>query len=438
MATTIIDPQNRPVEIAPGRGDLRRSSLPFPAYDRSYSTLIGGRTVSHADLFETQPIVAMGVMRLLTWALRVPLKAYERTGDDSRERLLPGDDPLADAIVTPWERGAGVQLTQAFLGSLLVHGNAVVPVNSGAGGRIDFAPADYRFATPIFAWRDRISGWQLDVDDPTIMRERAADEVIHVAHWAPKGPLGVSPLKMLGTTVAIEDAAQRHQKAMWRNGARSPTAIVATAEYLGQSEAWQGTLLGQLREDVDDIYAGPDNSGRPLLLPPGLDTKPVGWTSVEAELIQQRLVSREEAGAVLQIPPGCLGFLRDGDAVLGEQRQMGYQDGLAPPLLLVEAILNAQLVRSLMREPDKYVEFDFSGLLKGDRLKEVQALREAISSALLTPNEARTIDNRPQSDSPGMDSFYLPRNNLWPLDEPYPDAKATTGAEAPAPEGGAT
>jgi phage portal protein BeeE len=172
-----------------------------------------------------------------------------------------------------------------------------------------------------------------------------------------------------------------------------------------------------------------------LLLPPGLDTKPVGWTSVEAELIQQRLVSREDAGAVLQLPPGCLGFLRDGDAVLAEQRQMGYQDGLAPPLLLIEALLNAQLVRSLMREPDKYVEYDFSGLLRGDRLKEVQALREAISSALLTPNEGRRIDNRPGSDSPGMDSFYLPRNNLWPLDEPYPDAGTPS---PPPPQGGAT
>lgn len=434
MATTIIDPQNRPVEIAPGRGDLRKSSLPFSAYDRSFATLIGGRTVSHADLFESQPLVAMAVMRLLTWCLRVPLKAYERTGDDSRERLRPGDDALADAIAVPWERGSGAQLTQAFLGSLLVHGNAVVPVNSGARGAVEFAPADYRFAQPILAWRDRISGWELDVDDPAVTQTRPADEVLHVAHWAPKGPLGISPLKMLGTTVAIDDAAMRHQKAMWRNGARTPTAIVAATEYLGQSEAWQATLMGQLREDVDDLYAGPDNSGRPLLLPPGLDTKPVGYTSVEAELIQQRLVSREEAGAVFQLLPGNLGFLRDGSESLAEQRQAGYQDGLAPPLLLVEAALNAQLVRSLMRDPDKYVEYDFSGLLKGDRLKEVQALREAISSALLTPNEARAIDNRPQSDSPGMNSFYLPRNNLWPLDEPYPDARSVT----PPAQGGAT
>jgi HK97 family phage portal protein len=421
VATTVIDPQGRPVELAPGRGDLRFSSVPFNAYDRGFATLIGGRTVSYADLFESQPLVAMGVTRLLTWSLRVPLKAYLRTGDDSRERLRAGD-PLADALLEPWDRGSTAQLVQALLGSLLVHGNAVARLDSGARGRLRFAPADYRFARPIMPWRDAISGWDFDVDDPYFVEEgRPADTVLHVAHWAPKGPLGVSPLKQLGTTIAVDDAAVRHQAAMWRNGVRSPTVIEATPEYVGQSEEWQDKMLTQVRGDIDEIYVGPDNSGRPLLLPPGLSAKPVGYTSVEAELIQQRLVGREEVGGVLHLPPGCLGFLREGDVVLSEQRQMGYQDGLAPPLLLIEALANAQVVRSLLREPDKYVEFDFSGLLRGDRLKEVQAMREAIASALLTPNEGRSLDNMPRSDQPGMDDFYRPRNNLWPLSVPYPD-----------------
>jgi HK97 family phage portal protein len=419
MATTIVDRQNRPVEIAPGRGDLRRSSLPFSAYDQGYSTLIGGRTVSYADLVESQPLVAMVIGRMLSWSARVPLKAFERTGDDSRERLRPGDHKLADALAEPWPRGATMQLVQAFLGSLLVHGNSLVPVDDGARGRIRFAPADYRFVSPIEPVRGQISGWRIDVDDPLLERTRPADEVIHVAWWSPKGALGIAPLKQLGTTVALEEATTRHQHAMWRNGVRSPTVITASLEFVGQDEAFQTEMMEQIRGDITDIYAGPDQSGRPVLLPPGLDAKPMGYTSVEAQLVEQRIVSREEACGVAQIPPGCLGFLRDGSESLVEQRQMGYQDGLAPPLLLIEALINAQLVRGLLREPDIYVEFDFSGLLRGDRLKEVEAMREAIASAMLTPNEARAIDNRPRSDQDGMDDFYLPRNNLIPLRIPY-------------------
>jgi HK97 family phage portal protein len=422
VPATFIDPQGAPVEIAPGRGDLRRFSAPFGAYDRGLATLVGGRTVSYADLFATQPLVATTVMRIMTWAMRCPLKAYVRTGSDSRERLRPGDHALADALASPWERGATAQLVQALLGPLLVHGNAVVRVDDGARGAFRFSPADYRFARPIMPWRDVIAGWDFDVDDPLVVEEgRPADTVLHVAWWSPFGPLGISPLRQLGTTIATDEAAVRHQAAMWRNGVRSPTVITTGPDYVGQSEEFQSAMMENLREDIDVLGAGPDNSGRPLLLPPGLDAKPMGYTAVEAELISQRSVAREEAHDVYQLPTPQEKL--QGQAV-AELRQNGYLDGLAPPLLLIEALANAQVVAGLLREPDLYVEFDLSGLLRGDRLKEVQAMREAIASAMMTPNEARARDNMPRSDIPAMDKFYLPFNNLWPVDQDPPKSGA--------------
>jgi HK97 family phage portal protein len=212
--------------------------------------------------------------------------------------------------------------------------------------------------------------------------------------------------------------------------------IEAGVEYAGQSEAFQTQMMEQLRDDVDTIYAGPDNSGRPLLMPPGLTAKPMGYTSVEAQLIEQRLVAREEVGGVFQIPPGVLGFLRVGDVALAEQRQMAYMDALAPPLLLIEALINAQVVRTLLRDKERSVEFDLSGLLRGDKLKETEALREQIASAMLTPNEARSINNMPQSDVPAMDKFFLPFNNLWPVDQEPPKSGAKNLQQAdtsPAP-----
>lgn len=421
MATTYIDPSGKPVEIARGRGDLRYSSAPNYSAGGATSVLLAGdRRISYAKLFSDQPMIGAAIMWLLAESVRVPLKVYRRTGDDSRVRLRAGDHPLAAAIAEPWERGNMAQLVMSQLGPLSVHGNAITAVENGARNSIRFTPADYRFAKPIMPWRDTIAGWCLDDDDPSVRRTVGADTVLHVAWWSPFGPLGVSPLQQLGVSLAIEDAAQRHQKSMLRNSARPPSAVKTSMEFLGLEPEERAALMAQLREDIEALYAGPDNAGRPALLPPGLEWEKVGHTAQEAQLMEQRLVTRAEVGAIYRIAPGSFGFgLEKADTSLADQRQMSYMDGLAPPLIYIEQCMNSQVVTSLLREDDIYVEHDFAGILRGDRLKEVQGLREQIKSALLTPNEGRSILNMPQSEKPGMDDFYLERNNLWPIDQPY-------------------
>jgi HK97 family phage portal protein len=427
--TTLYDMDRGPVEIGPGRGDLRYSSI--PANGSLAETM--GRRVSYALLFAEQPMIGAAVMWQLAESVRVPLKVYRRTGDDSRERLRSGQHPLATAIATPWPRASAAQLGMALLGPLLVHGNSLCGIDNGAGNTIQFQPADYRFAQPIQAVRDSIAGWTLDQDNPATERTVGSDTVLHVAWWSPFGPLGVSPLRQLGTTINIERAAQMHQESLLRNQAKPPSAITIDKDFLQLNPASLTDLMDQLRGDISSLYSGA-NAGRPALLPPGLDWKMVGHSAVEAQLIQQRMVAREEVGAVYRIAPGCFGLgLDKAGTPLADQRQMSYVDGLAPPLILVEQMLNAQVVNGLLRESDVYTEFDFSGLLRGDKLQEIEALREAIASALTTPNEGRAVLNLPKSAEPGMDEFYLPRNNLWPLSQPYP-AQGMGASTDPAPD----
>ena len=422
------------VEIAPGRGNLNYTSSYYPAYPTAL-WLIGGRIISFARLFMSQPWIGAAVMRMLTWSVRVPLKMYRRMGEgddeNSRIRLRSGEHPLATALEQPWERGYQAQLLQALLGPILVHGNSVTEILSGANDSIQFYPQDWRFTVPMMPFRDTIDGWTFNIDNTDYRREVSVDDCLHCAWWSPQGPIGCSPLQMLGCSLRIEDAAQRYQEAIFLNAARPPSAITASDEFLGLDRTERQEIMGQLRQDIQEIYTLPENAGRPALLPPGLDWKMIGHSAVEAELIDQRKITREEVAGVYMIPPPMLGIMdRATYSNIETQREMTYTDCLGPPLVMIEQVINSQIITALLREDDVFVEFDFAGVLRGDRLQEIQSIRDAIATALMTPNEGRDVLNYQRSSTVGMDDFYLPFNNLAPVGTP-PIPMATPGLGGP-------
>ena len=433
--TVVYDTTGAAVEIAPGRGDLRKSSQPYSIRrDTGQLNLIGRHSVSYAQLFAKQPWVAAAVMRMLTWAVRVPLKVYRREDNgDTRKQLEPEEHPLARIVKRPWlgyENGAAspARLVQCLLGPVLVHGNTVVQVET-KGGEEYLKPLDWRCMVPLGTTSgEELVGWRYEREGET-KYEIPLDRALHLAWWSPLGPLGVSPLEQLGVTISIEDAAQRYQQSLFGRGARPPSAIETSTEFIQLERGERQALIDGLREDVDELYAGPDAAGRPAILPPGLQWKGIGHTAVEAELIDQRKVAREEVAAVYQIPPPMMGILDNATySNIETQKEMSYTDCLGPPMVLIEQTMTAMLARDLYNEDDVYLEFDFGPVLRGDRMKEITAFRNGIMSGIYTPNEARRGLNLRPDEHEDADKLWMPVNNLAPLGE-EPEEEAEEPAE---------
>lgn len=412
----VLDRDGQVVAAAPQR------STPLDAVERidvgnGGVELVGGRIPSYARLVSEQPWAWIAITRLLTWATRVPLKLYRR-GDDShsRQRVRPGQHRLADSLHTPWP-GAGTRdLVLALLAPHLVHGNAVMPIEDGPRSIRWDPTCDVRQMRAVTDVRGAIRGWERTIRGD-VQDVEPWDAYLHIKTWSPLSTaVGMPALHALQTTFTIEDAARRWQIASLRNSGRPPSAVKASAEWLGIAEPERSALLDKLRSQISEIYTGPENAGRPALLPPGLEWENIGHTAVEAELIDQRACTREEIAAAFFVPPPMIGILAD--ATLNNMevlRQVAYGDGLGPPLVAIESGLNALLITHLLREPDLYVEFDFAGVLRGDRLKEIQALREGVAGGLLTPNEGRDVLNLPRVAADDANRLHLPTNNLTPL-----------------------
>jgi HK97 family phage portal protein len=426
-----LDNDGEPIELGAERGDLRYNSGPWASWEGE--PFIGGRPISFAKMFATQPWVAIAVMRMLTWATRVPLKVYRRIDDEQVVRLRAGEHRLASAIREPWPRASSIDLVWGMLGPLCVHGNSLLGVEDGAGGKLRFEEVDWRNIAPIRAndsdpnaeilgWREYTIGEQ--------SRRRPATEVQHTKWWSPLGNLGVSPLRQLGSTLSAETAAVKWQINTLKNAVRPHGVVEMNDAALQLERQERQEIYDDAVDSLRRTYGGEENAGKLPVMPPGLKwTTAERTTAVEAELIDQRAVNRVEVAAVYQLPPPSIAILdRATFNNIVELRQMAYTDGLAPPLVLCEASMNSQIVWPLLREDDIFVEFDFAGILRGDRLKEIKALREAIGMGLMTPHEGRGVLNLARTKSENADSLWMPKNNLRPIDEPEPTKGGASGA----------
>lgn len=400
---------------------LKRPSVPLSAYaGGSALGLAGGLSISYAQLYRTQPWVAVAINKLVRQMSRLPLKVYKRRSDGEKERATDGPAPLFEQ---PWKRGSPNKLKQAFSFPVFLHGNSLIAKSRPAKGAPpdSLIPLDWRFIKPgADSFGNPVDYWsttQFGGEERFI----APDEVVHTAWWAPDGPIGVSPLQQLGVSIRLEEAAQRYQTSAFENGVRTAGALVLPPDSKLKREERE-----ELRQEIHDTHGGVDQAFRLMLLSGGMDFKGMSQTAVEAELIEQRKLTREEVAAVYDIPPPLIGILDHATySNVAEMHRMLYVTVLGPPLVMVEETIKAELIDPEPAWEGYFVEFDLSEVLKGDTLKEIQALREAIQTGLMTPNEGRQVRNLGKSDNPAADQLYMPANNMAPLGDSGADSGAS-------------
>lgn len=372
-------------------------------------TLLDGRAVSYSEIYRTQPYVATAISVLVRQISRLPLKVYERGAGSERRRLH--DHPLVDLLGEPAPGCSAAQLKQWIALPLCLHGNAALAkVRSEKLGPPDrIWPLDWRFmhafqaddlpTRPVRYWRYE------ELADPLYFDPV---EMVHFRWEPPDGQIGVSPLEQLGTTVKIERAAQQYQETYLRDGVRSAFAIQFPEGAILDAET-----RGEMRKDITSAFGGAANAHHPFLMPGGAELKEMSHNAREAELINQRKLTREEVASVYGIPQPLMGILENATLANVESlHKMFYTTVLGPWLTLIEETIQAQVIDPEPAFDGCFVEFDLAEVLRGDKLKEVQALRLAVQTGLMTINEARVIQNLPRFDLDWCDGPLIPTNNL--------------------------
>lgn len=135
-----------------------------------------------------------------------------------------------------------------------------------------------------------------------------------------------------------------------------------------------------------------------------------GVTPKEAQYVESRKLTREEAASSYHIPPPLVGILDHATfSNISEQHVQLYVDTLGPWLNGTEQEIILQLVPEFYLPGRRvYVEFNIGAKLKGNFEQQAAQLQAAVGGPYMTRNEARARLNLPQVE--GADELIVPMN----------------------------
>lgn len=304
-----------------------------------------------------------------------------------------GQAPMAcndsDAAALIAAKSDGQDLVETVAAHLLLHGNAYVQIIAGDSG----APVE------LFALRpERVTieadarGW------PAAYVYRAGDNVLRldpggpqpeIVHLKAFHPLddhrGLGCLGAAAGAVAIHNAATRWNKALLDNAARPSGALIHDP---GEGMPLSADQIARLRDELDQLFQGAGNAGRPLLLEGGLKWQALSLTPADMDFVELKAVAAREIALAFGVPPMLLGL--PGDATYANYREANRALWRLTILPLAAKILTglAQALRPWRPELALAVDVD--------RVPELAEERERLwamlgSADFLTASEKRAM-----------------------------------------------
>ena len=280
------------------------------------------------------------------------------------------------------------EVIHQIITSLLMHGNSFLLIDKDRQGR-PIAMTPIHTDRVVVEMKNGIKTYTIGTK--ANKRVLTDENIIHFKWFSYPGQLvGVSPLRVNGNTYGLALAMERHISQFYGQGG-TPSSILETDRDLTSEQAKFLQENWQLNHN---------RNRKPAVLTGGLK-----WKSISAgagdELINAREQIVNEVARIFRVPAHLI-LSKDGSNVYSNIESNGLafiRHTLLPYIRRIEDGLTTLLPGRQM------VKLDTEEYARGDLFSRVRTYQVAISSGLMTPNEARTkLDLEPYE---GGDSFYL-------------------------------
>ena len=237
---------------------------------------------------------------------------------------------------------------------------------------------------------------------------------------------GMSKMEALKTTIFSEDSSRNATSSMWRNAGR-PNIVLETENRLGDAGR------KRLKMAFDQAHAGSSNAGQTLVLEDGVTAKAMQVSAVDMQYIESRHLNREEVCGVFDVAPPMVHILdRATFSNISAQMRAFYRDTMAPVLEFIQSVMD-KYVGSYWLRPN-IMRFAVDEVIRGDFEVRMEAAHKALTTGVMTPNEARELVGLNRYDDDKADRLYA-NSAIQELGNPGEIIRINAASSATTPDG---
>jgi HK97 family phage portal protein len=334
-----------------------------------------------------------------------PLQVYER--------LKSGGNSLAYSHNlyyllhdSPNEELTAVEYWDTVIRHILTYGNSISRVY--VNGRNDVTDIQLLMPWKVEVKRDKDTGvrYYLHHKDGGAEPEILYDgDVMHIPGPGFDGLMGYSPIEMNRRTFESAYYAEDYTTRFLANNGIPPAYL-----------SFPGTLSEKSFESLRKWIAKYFNrlsAGSPQVLDRGMEIKTVAINHRDLQWIDLRRLQVEQICRIYDVPPH-----RVQDLSRSTNNNIEHQDiewtkhSIRPLAKRIEARVNKSLFGSI--EGNRFfAEFNLNAMYRGDMISEANAASIKISSAQMSPNEARRLRN--ENPYEGGDTYWI-QGAMMPVD----------------------
>lgn len=345
------------------------------------------------------PVLQNCVTLLAETIGQLPLDLFRRQGQGQRESAT--NHPLYDVLryqpngfQTPFELRECEQM------ALGLRGNSFTFMERREDGNISALWPLMNDKVIVRKGGDLLPYYQVGSGDPLPMR------MIHHKRWVTSNHyVGLSPIELHAETVGLAQAIRDYTGKSFANGVSVSGVIERPREATAIKDQNQ---IDRILDQWGQKYSGPDNAKKVAMLQEGMTFKPISMTNVDAEIVSLLKLSGSDIARMYKIPLPMINDLEKANYNSIEQLLIQFVVfGLLPWVKRHEQAMMRDFL--LPRDRREYfIEFNLSGLLRGDQATRYGAYAIGRQWGWLSVNDIRRLENMPPVQ--GGDIYLQPLN----------------------------